>query len=122
MPPRLNRRYVSKTADYTVSVGVDQAGTIFTNRGATGAVVFTLPTIAQGQHIGLFYEFEVRADQSITVAVPTVDTAIAFNDAAADSIALSTASQKLGGLIRASWDGYAWMLLNLSNNTLTVNT
>lgn len=40
-------------------------------------------------------------DQNFIVAVPTADTAIAVNDLAADSLALQTSSEKIGGIIEA---------------------
>jgi hypothetical protein len=42
---------------------------VFTNRGAVGAVTFTLPAAAPAL-AGVFYEFLGIADQSITVATP----------------------------------------------------
>lgn len=122
MPPRLEQRIVPKTAAYSILLDVDRAGTIFTNRGASGAVTFTLPSIGAGQRIGTFFDFLVVADQNVTVAAPAADTLIAFNDTAADSIALSTAGNKIGGYLRALWDGTSWVAFNLTNNTLTVNT
>lgn len=123
MPPRLEPRMVAKTADYTVNPLVDRAGTIFTTRGATGAVIFTLPSIASGQHKGLFYDFLNLVDQNMTIAAPAVDTLVAVHDLAADSVIYSTSSQKIGALARAIWDGTAWAVVNLSTaNALTVNT
>lgn len=122
MPTRLEPRIVPKTANYTVNPLVDRCGTIFTNRGATGAVTFTLPSLSSGQYLGLYYDFLGIADQNIVVAAPVADTLVAFNDAAADSVSLATAGNKIGGLVRAIWDGAAWAAVNLSNNTLTVTT
>ncbi len=85
------RQVVAKTADYTVTASDNN--TIFTNAGASGAVNFTLPTIAKG----LRYRFFVEADQTLTVTSVVADTLVVFNDAAADSIAFSTSSEKIGG-------------------------
>lgn len=93
------RRQVNKTADYTIKPANDVSGTVFTNAGATGAVVFTLPVPNQAMQ-GAEYDFVGIADQTITVATPTADTLIALNDVAADSIAMSTAGQKIGGRMR----------------------
>lgn len=107
---------VAKTADYTVTAADNN--TIFTNQGAVGAVVFTLPTIAKG----LRYRFFVEADQNVTVASVVSDTLVVFNDAAADSIAFSTSSEKIGGSIEviANADATKWLVfVNLGAETQT---
>jgi hypothetical protein len=93
-------RQINKTADYTIKPASDPNGATFTNAGASGAVVFTLPTPNAGM-LGWWYDFVGLADQNITVAAPTADTLIAINDLTADSVALSTAGQKIGGSLRA---------------------
>lgn len=127
------KRVVSKTADYTVlspatSAG-DASGTIFTNRAAAGAVIFTLPapTLALA---GVYYEFLGIVAQNITVQTATVDTLVVVNDVAADSLAISTASQKIGSVIRAVCDGTQWIAYGTAigaggdtgTNTYTVAT
>lgn len=96
----------AKTGNYTISPaqGVDPCGTIFTNRGAAGAVTFTLP-IASTVPAGTWYLFAGVADQNVLVASNPADTLLATNDAAADSVGFSTAMQKIGGLILAINDG-----------------
>lgn len=84
----------AKTANYTV-VAADN-GTLFTNTGAGGAVVFTLPALAAN----LSFMFCVTADQSVTVTSAAGDDMIVHNDLAADSVAFSTASRKLGASLR----------------------
>lgn len=91
------RDVVAKTADYTVVAGDNNR--IFTNQGAAGAVVFTLPAIAKG----LRFRFYAEASQNVTITAATADTMVTFNDAAADSIALSTANKIIGG----GWEIYA---------------
>jgi hypothetical protein len=100
MSTKLKRRVVGKSADYTVNANHDAPGTTFTNKGATGAITFTLPAAVRGL-LGYYYRFRAVVDQSIVVATPAVDTALALNDLAADSVALSTAGQKLAGVIEA---------------------
>lgn len=100
MSTRLVRRVVPKAASYTLIAPMDSAGTTFTNKGAVGAIVFTLPAAIRAL-LGYHYRFRVVADQTITVAPPVADTALALNDTAADSVALSTGGQKLGGVIEA---------------------
>jgi len=86
------RKHFDKVAAYTVLAG--DTGAIFTNYGATTAVTFTLPAIADGPWE---FEFVALEDVAITVVAAAVDTLITFNDAAADSVALSTASEIIGG-------------------------
>lgn len=94
---------VAKTANYTV-VSTD-AGTLFTNTGAAGAVTFTLPT-ASTLLAGWWIEVHVTADQTVTITTPGPnDTMYAFNDNAADSIAWSTAGQKVGNGATVVCDG-----------------
>lgn len=104
------RKIVPKTANYTVDPNQHRPQTRFTNRGAAGAVTFTLPAVSAGQKIGLEYEFAGVADQTFTVAAPA-GKAVCFNNAAATSLACSTGGQKIGAVIRASWDGTSWMLV-----------
>ena len=87
----------AKTADYAVTAA--DTGTIFTNAGASGAVVFTLPTKAAG----LTYEFRAVANQAITVAsASSSDDIVGWKDAACDSIALSTANKIIGAGVRVT--------------------
>ena len=126
MSNRQRRRIVAKTADYTINPNSDDAGTLFTNAGASGAVIFTLPAPSL-RTLGDWYDFAAVADQDITVKPPTADTALALNDLAADSLAASTSSQKIGSLLRATCvkgaSTYQWLLQTLANGaTGTVAT
>ena len=112
------RRMIGKAASYTVNPAVDQPETTFTNDGATGSITFTLPTPNQ-QMLGSRFYFMGVVDQSIVVQPPVVDTAIVLNDLAADSLAMSTAGQKIGGVIQAECvrttvGGYQWCLRGTS--------
>lgn len=123
MPTRLEPRMVAKAASYTVNPLVDRCGTVFTTRGATGAVTFTLPSLASGQYVGYFVQFLNIVDQNMTIAAPVADTLVAVNDVAADSVVFSTSSQKIGARAIAQWDGTQWAVANQSVGcTMTVNT
>lgn len=102
----------AKTADYTVLEADNNA--LFTNRGAGGAVNFTLPATAKK---GLSYRFYVVADQTVTLTAGTADTLITYNDAAADSVALSTAGNKIGGAFQVVGDGTGWLLMFMPAQT-----
>lgn len=109
------RDVVAKTADYTVTSADNNR--IFTNRGAAGAVNFTLPTIAKG----LRYRFFVEADQTVTVTSATADTLVVFNDAAADSIAASTAGEKIGWAceVIANDNATKWLVFEMIHDAAT---
>lgn len=127
MSTRLERRVLGKSASYTVVAPRDAPGTIFTNKGATGPVTFTLPAATRAL-LGWWYEFLAIVDQSIGVQTVVSDTAVALNDLAADSLALSTGGQKIGGAIRATCvetvDGtFQWVLNGITvGHTFTVAT
>lgn len=93
-----------KTADYTVKVY--ESGTLFTTRGASGAVEFTLPATPSR---GLHYGFYCAANQNLKVTAGTADTMVAVNDLTADSVAFDTASLKIGGMIEVFGDGTGWL-------------
>ena len=94
----------AKTSDYTVTAV--ESGTIFTTEGAGGAVNFTLPS----QGAGLHFWFTNAEDQNMTITADTADTMVTFNDVAADSVAFSTSSEKVGGAAFVFSDGTKWMV------------
>lgn len=99
-------RIVPKTASFTLDPNGNRVGTLFTNRGAVGAVTMTLPQLTNSQAgstwDGYWIEFQGEADQTITVAC-AAGKAVTFNNAAATSLAASTGGQKIGAVIRAVW-------------------
>lgn len=94
---------IAKTASYTVTVA--ENGTLYTNSGATGAITFTLPTVAPG----LLYAFRCIADQNILVT-STAANIVTFNNAAATTIALQTVGSRIGGelIFRTNMAGTLW--------------
>lgn len=120
VPYGVVRKSVAKTTDYTVT---DADRNIrFTNAGASGAVIFTLPATAK---LGLEYWFNVVADQNVTVTAGTADTLIVFNDIAADSIAFSTSSEKVGAALHVYGNGSKWVvevMLGAETQTPTIAT
>jgi hypothetical protein len=102
------RPTVAKTANYSIDPAVDPSGTRFTNRGAAGAVTFTLPAPTPAL-AGTSYEFSGVADQNIIVS-GTAAKQVAFNNAACASLAAQTAGQKIGAVITAICDGTSWLL------------
>lgn len=113
---------VVKTASYTVKA--EDLGKLFTNRGAGGAVIFTLPTTGE-VFSGWWCEFFTAVlAQDVTITAGTVDTMTTFNDLTADSIALSTANERSGAGVRVVHDGTGWLvfLMTEENQTVTVAT
>ena len=94
-------RFATKTAAYTVTA--KESGTVFVTTGATAAVAFTLPAIDSSRP--WVFTFISGADVDMTVATATADTMVVYNDLTADSIAFSTSSEKIGGVIDIWSDG-----------------
>ena len=107
---------VAKTASYTVKSS--DFFTVFTTRGATGAVTFTLPT-ASSVNKGDLVIFINVADQNMLVA-GTAAGLVVYNNAAATSIAYQTSSEKIAGAFLAISDGTSWIVLPIATETQTV--
>ena len=113
------RKITAKTAAYTVTA--EESGTIFTNRGATVAITFTLPAVT-GLPIGVHYSFIGISATGFTVASNgSLDNIVTLNDAAADSITATSASKIIGAAVDVIWDGTSWLAKQASvGNTYTV--
>jgi hypothetical protein len=113
------RMFQPKTANYTV---LDRdAGTAFTNTGAAGAVTFTLPTTPKQDLVFWFYS---TANQNLIVASASGNNMIVVNDASANSVALQTTNQKIGGAFRVVGTGSAWLVTPMvfPGQTITIAT
>lgn len=99
------------------SVKAYQSGTLFTTRGAGGAVEFTLPATA---YKGLSYTFYNVADQNMKVTAGTADTLVTINDATATSVSFETSSEKIGGCFKVIGDGTGWLVQIIAQETQTV--
>lgn len=110
----------AKTADYQVTKY--DSGTIFHTTGATANVNFTLPLISDGP---FYFMFIAGADVNLTITAKTADTAVTFNDLAADSVAFSTSSELIGGSAEVFCDGTTLFVLPriaVETQTVTVAT
>ena len=97
MSLRLVQRVVPKSASYTIVIPMDSPGTVFTTKGASGAVTFTLPT--PGRNIlGHWFEFLNVVNQNMAVA----GALCTKNNAAAASVTASTSGEKIGARIHAT--------------------
>lgn len=110
------RQTLAKTADYTVVAGTDN-DTHFTTTGAGGAVNFTLPACAVGNR----FRFTNVANQNMTITA-AAGKLVAFNNAAATSLAFSTVNQKIGATVEIVADetGTKWIALTSSLNAQTI--
>lgn len=98
---------VVSTVTANKTVLESEAGTLFLSAGA-GAVTFTLPATPKA---GLEYSFYNAVNQNMTITCATTDIMIVYNDVAADSVALSTASELIGGSFRVIGDGSKWLVI-----------
>ena len=114
-------RIQGKSASYTMKA--DDIGTLFTNTGASGAITLTTPKFTEIWD-GWVCDVFVSVDQSVTVTAGDADTVCAFNDVAADSVAFSTASKKVGGGLRCVADvtNSKWYFLPYIYNTAADGT
>ena len=108
---------VAKTANYQLLASDNN--TLFTNAGAAGAVVFTLPALANSQ--GLAFEFLVVAAQNVTITCPD-GADIVWDGALKTNLAFSTASHQIGGhlVMLENAAGTAWYVRNVSPSTTTI--
>lgn len=99
----------AKTAAYTCTV--DESGTLFTNRGCTASITFTLPAVTNGAvPIGTWYEFYSVSNSGMAVASNgSSDNIVSKNDTGADSITATTNSLAISAAIKVVWDGTAWL-------------
>lgn len=102
---RLPQIVEAKTADYTVTDS--DYGKLFTNRGATGAVVFTVPA-ASTANKGCWVEFYTAAAQTLAVSPATADTLVVHADLTADTI---TTAGTIGQHLRVVSDGTGWLTI-----------
>lgn len=109
----------AKTAAYTVKES--EFGVIFTNRGCTAAVAFTLPPVTN-LPVGWWCIFYSVDNDGMSVASNgSNDNIVAKNDAGADSITMTTNSLAIGAGLLVIWDGTGWLTFQAGNGaTYTV--
>jgi hypothetical protein len=93
------------------TLGPETWNGILTNRGATGAITITLPDDAP---VGAWFEYHGVADQDVTFASESATSLIVLNNAAANSLALSTTNEKIGAMARGVFDGTRWHAVAVS--------
>ncbi|MCK5847615.1 MAG: hypothetical protein KAH01_00285 [Caldisericia bacterium] len=109
---------VAKVAAYTCKV--KESGTWFTTEGATAAVTFTLPAVADSDNV--VYWFYSAEDFAMTIAAPA-GTMVAGNGATSTSIAFDQSTQIIGTGAMVVCDGslwYAFPIRGQGDNVVTV--
>lgn len=109
------RTVEAKTASYTITQA--DSGKVFTNRGDTDAITFTLPAVS-ATYTGVQVTFFAVAGQNLAVA-GTAGELVTFNDAAANSVTFSTGSEIIGGGMTALCDGTSWLIFLHTEETQT---
>lgn len=89
---RHGREVLARTTDLTLTTA--EVGILYTNTGASGQVIFTLPAATLTNNVGAEYFFSVRAAQNIRIVA-----------AGSDIIQLGTAASVGGGRIDSSTVG-----------------
>lgn len=115
--PKVERELITATSSVTLSP-YDMNKTVC-NVGATGSVTITLPAAANCPPGGDILVLSC-ADQTLQVSAANTSELIAFNDVAANSVALSTSSEKAGGGWLFTCVGSKWHVACLTEETQTV--
>ena len=102
---------LAKTANHTITADEAKSGTIFTNRGASGTVAFTLPAPTAALEGCRIIGICVAA-QTISFETATADTLICVGDAAGDKL---TSPGTIGASIECFCDGTSWFALGNGN-------
>jgi len=115
-PLQWKPKIVAKTSDYTCKAS--ESGTFFTSEGATADIEFTTPDTDEAWVL-FFFNAE---DVEMKVSTPTANELVTFNNAAADSVNITTASEHIGAgfMIVCGGDDLAYAFSMLAGNTLTV--
>lgn len=110
------QHFQTKTASYQVLASDNL--TLFDNAGATGAVTFTLPPIANGYA----FSFRVLANQNVLVTSTEGGNLVALNNASGNTVSFQTGGQLIGGGfdIFSNAAGTKWYVENVSAGTNTV--
>lgn len=113
-----DKQQIAVTGNTTVTAAQNNSTFIVT--GGSG-VTFTLPTLAAG----LCYEFNNCVNQNMVIAAASAGTLIILNDLAANSVAVQTTNEKIGGSfrVRALPDASKWFVQQLTcGSSTTVQT
>lgn len=108
-----NWNVVEKTASYTVTDA--DKDTLFTNRGDTDAITFTLPDPSTANK-GNSYRFLAVVDAALAVATTTADKMIVARSGTATSVKWGTSGEIIGNGFDCISDGTSWLTFSLIGN------
>lgn len=97
-------RTVDKTASYTCLVS--DSGTHFTQSG--GAIVFTLPAVADSTGVEYWFASLSTANYDLTVTAPA-NTMVYNNVLTGTSLGFGTSAEIIGGVIHVVCNGTVWI-------------
>ena len=100
-------RNIVAVTDTTYTITEAENNTLFTNRGAGGNIVWTLPATPKK---GLHYGIQAVAAGTVKVSSGTSDQLIAFNNATCDTVEYSTSGEIIGGGFDIFGDGTGWIV------------
>ena len=104
----------------TYQVKGSDFGKILTNRGLTASIAVTLPALADLQ-AGFWVAFYGVSAYGFSIASSgSNDNIIALNDAAADSLTMTTTSRIIGAYVMCIYDGTSWLTIRGDGNTYAV--
>jgi len=109
-------RIITKTSAYTVTPA--DYGSVFTTRGATAEVWFTLPS-ASSVNKGNWCLFVNVANQNMFVK-GTDDGLVTFNNLTSDNVGFSSASKLIGGAFLAISDGTSWLVMPIAEEAQSI--
>lgn len=116
--PGRNPEVVIETGT-TLTVGPSDAGKVFCNVGSAGNIAYTVTSAANWRPGDQIYVLSAAA--GTTTVNFTAGQLIAFNDVAANSVALSTSSEIIGGgFLFTCLSDSKWHCCPLTEETQTV--
>jgi hypothetical protein len=114
-----NKMATVANTDGSITVDATHSGKVITTRGAAGATTVTLPTVAAGLTGVHFWVFNC-VDQDLTLSAQTAGQIMFKHDVAADSVAASTASEKIGAAFFVHCDGTSWLVMPMCEEAVTL--
>lgn len=114
-----NKMATVANTDGTLTIDATHSGKMITTRGAAGATTITLPTVAAGLAGTHFFVFNC-VDQDLTLSAQTGGEIMFKNDVAANSVAASTAGEKIGAAFFVHCDGTSWLVLPMCEEAITI--
>jgi hypothetical protein len=116
--PTINVQTNTSTSTSLTITSAQYGSTLLWSPGGTATA--TLP--ANGAAAGAWFDIILLTNQTVTISSATADTLITDGDTAADSVAFSTTSHKIGSAVRFISNGSFWIAINLGSTTMTIAT